>query len=183
MTDIPSAALAPTTILWHKPPDVAVQVMLDKAFEGMTEKNRAPSDRSGIPIASPHFKNLVCATQLETGASGLVVFTQDFAVKRKLIRDSAFMEHEIIVDIAGAVSDEQLYALNRPQVKVALNKQTDTITGLRFAIKGYAAGSIAAQCERMGLIIEGMKRLRVGRMPLSSLKIGEWRFLMGYERF
>jgi len=28
-----------------------------------------------------------------------------------------------------------------------------------------------------------MKRLRVGRMPLSQLQPGQWRYLMPYERF
>jgi 23S rRNA pseudouridine2604 synthase len=38
-------------------------------------------------------------------------------------------------------------------------------------------------CESVGLQVEAMKRLRVGRVPLSQLLPGQWRYLMPYERF
>jgi len=28
-----------------------------------------------------------------------------------------------------------------------------------------------------------MRRIRVGRIPLAGLEVGQWRFLMGYEKF
>jgi 23S rRNA pseudouridine2604 synthase len=173
----------PMTILWHKPAGVPSQAISGKACEGMTTANRANTDRSGVRLLQRHLKDQECVTPLETGASGLVVFTQDFPVKRKLIQDNALNEHEIIVDVSGAVSEQQLRGLSRPPMKVAMSKQTDKITGLRFAIKGYAPGSIAAQCQHVGLEIEAMKRIRVGRIPLAGLEVGQWRFLMGYERF
>jgi 23S rRNA pseudouridine2604 synthase len=177
------APILPMTILWHKPSGVPAEATADKACEGITLANRASTDRSGTRLLQRHLKDQVCVTPLETGASGLVVFTQDFPIKRKLIQDNAFVEHEVMVDVAGAVSDQQLRGLNRPPMKVAISKQTDKITGLRFAIKGYAPGSIAAQCQHVGLQIEAMRRIRVGRIPLAGLEVGQWRFLMGYERF
>lgn len=177
------APIVPMTILWHKPSGMPAQGTTDKACAGITLANRASIDRSGIRLLQRHLKEQVCVTPLETGASGLVVFTQDFPIKRKLIQDNAFVENEMIVDVAGEVSEQQLRGLNRPPMKVAMSKQTDKITGLRFAIKGYAAGSIAAQCQHVGLQIEAMRRIRVGRIPLAGLEVGQWRFLMGYERF
>ena len=177
------APILPMTILWHKPSGIPSEATADKAIEGITLASRASIDRSGIRLLQRHLKEQVCVTPLETGASGLVVFTQDFPVKRKLVQDGALNEHEIIVDVAGEASQQQLRGLNRPPMKVAISKQTDKITGLRFAIKGYAPGSIAAQCQHVGLEIEAMRRIRVGRIPLSGLEVGQWRFLMGYERF
>jgi 23S rRNA pseudouridine2604 synthase len=177
------APILPMTILWHKPSGVPSEGTSGKACEGITLASRASTDRSGTRLLQRHLKDQVCVTPLETGASGLVVFTQDFPVKRKLIQDSALNEHEVIVDVAGEVSEQQLRGLNRPPMKVAMSKQTDKITGLRFAIKGYAPGSIAAQCQHVDLAIEAMRRIRVGRIPLSGLEVGQWRFLMGYERF
>lgn len=175
--------ILPMTILWHKPSGVPSEATSSKACDGIALANRASTDRSGIRLLQRHLKEQVCVTPLETGASGLVVFTQDFPVKRKLIQDNAFVENEMIVDVLGEVSEQQLRGLNRPPMKVALSKQTDKITGLRFAIKGYAAGSIAAQCQHVGLQIEAMRRIRVGRIPLAGLEVGQWRFLMGYEKF
>ena len=54
---------------------------------------------------------------------------------------------------------------------------------LRFALKGEVPGQIAFLCESVGLTVEAMKRLRVGRVPLSQLPPGQWRYLMPYERF
>lgn len=175
--------ILPMTILWHKPSGTPSEGTADKTCEGIALANRASIDRSGIRLLQRHLKDQVCVTPLETGASGLVVFTQDFPVKRKLTQDGALVENEVIVDVAGKVSEQQLRALSRPPMKVAMSKQTDKITGLRFAIKGYAAGSIAAQCQHAGLQIEAMRRIRVGRIPLAGLEVGQWRFLMGYERF
>ncbi len=173
----------PMTILWHKPSGTLSEGMSGKVCEGITLASRASIDRSGIRLLQRHLKEQICVTPLETGASGLVVFTQDFPIKRKLIQDGALVENEVIVDIAGEVSEQQLRGLSRPPMKVAISKQTEKITGLRFAIKGYAPGSIAAQCQHVGLAIEAMKRIRVGRIPLAGLEVGQWRFLMGYERF
>jgi 23S rRNA pseudouridine2604 synthase len=173
----------PMTILWHKPSGVPSQAISDKPFESITLTSRASIDRSGIRLLQRHLKDQICATPLETGASGLVVLTQDFTIKRKLIQDAAFIESEVIVDVAGVVTEQQLRSLNRAAAKVAINKKTEKITGLRFAVKGYEPGVLAAQCQHLDLDVLAMKRLRVGRMSLAGLEVGQWRFLMGYERF
>jgi 23S rRNA pseudouridine2604 synthase len=54
---------------------------------------------------------------------------------------------------------------------------------LRFAFKGTHPGLIAYVCERAGLQIASMKRLRVGRVALSGLPEGQWRYLQDGERF
>ena len=163
------------TILWHKPSGAPCA--------DMALASRASTDRSGIKFLQRHLKDQLCVTPLETGASGLVVLTQDFLVKRKLIQDNAWIEHEVIVEVADLVSEQQLRTLHRPPMKVSINKQTEKITGMRFATKGYTPGSIATQCQHAGLTIEAMRRIRVGRIPLAGLEVGQWRFLLGYERF
>jgi 23S rRNA pseudouridine2604 synthase len=59
----------------------------------------------------------------------------------------------------------------------------DARTGLRFAVKGGEPGRIASACERVGLAVVGMKRIRVGRVPMAGLEPGKWRFLLAHERF
>ena len=54
---------------------------------------------------------------------------------------------------------------------------------LRFALKGEVPGQIAYMCESVGLKIEAMKRLRIGRLALGPLQPGQWRYLMPFERF
>jgi 23S rRNA pseudouridine2604 synthase len=44
-------------------------------------------------------------------------------------------------------------------------------------------GYIANLCAHYELKVQGVKRLRVGKMPLAGLAPGQWRFLQPHERF
>jgi 23S rRNA pseudouridine2604 synthase len=67
--------------------------------------------------------------------------------------------------------------------KVSLSSQTDAVTGLRFALKGCTPDQIAQMCDSVRLRVVGMKRIRVGRVPLAGLPVGQWRHLLAYEQF
>jgi 23S rRNA pseudouridine2604 synthase len=54
---------------------------------------------------------------------------------------------------------------------------------LRLAIKGCRPGQVQHLCERAGLQVKSMRRLRLGRISLAGLPAGQWRYLLGYERF
>ena len=54
---------------------------------------------------------------------------------------------------------------------------------LRFALKGIRPGQITSMCEAVGLRVEAIKRIRIGRVPLAKVPEGAWRFLQGWERF
>ncbi len=186
MLDLPDAQTGqsaprpqPLTILLHKPSGVAY----DEAGELLIAEHRSPTDRAGIALARAQLKKLPCITPLETGASGLLVFTQDPAIHRKLVLEAAHNEHELMVHVAGEVSPEQLRELLHPKMHVSISTHKEGLTGLRFAVKSYRAGDIANYCARAGLAVEAMKRLRIGRMPLAGLLPSQWRGLMGYERF
>jgi len=70
-----------------------------------------------------------------------------------------------------------------PAINVSVNSTTEGLTRLRFAFKGAHTGLIAYVCEQAGLQIVSMKRLRVGRVALSGLPEGQWRYLQDGERF
>jgi 23S rRNA pseudouridine2604 synthase len=170
-------AVPPVTLLLHKP-------------AGLRNEDAAPllvpanlHAMSGTPALLPrHVSGQRCMTPLDTGASGLLLFTQEWRIERKLVEDAAFIEHELMVDVAGEVSPQQLAQLDRQPARVSISRATDGRTGLRFAVKGLAVGQIAHQCERAGLVIETMKRIRIGRIPLAGLPPGQWRYLQPHER-
>jgi len=56
-------------------------------------------------------------------------------------------------------------------------------TRLRFAIKAMQPNQIAQMCTRVGLSVVGMKRIRIGRIPMGKLVPGQWRYLPAGERF
>ncbi|MCJ0761955.1 RNA pseudouridine synthase [Variovorax terrae] len=186
------APLEPVTLLLHKPPGFDAADGPRPAGQLLMAASHAqPQDRSGIRPLKRHFMQLQCVTPLETGASGLVVFTQEWRVARKLTEDAALVEHEIIVEVAGPVTPETLARLNHapaggrgaPAPRVSLNQQTAAGTRLRFAAKGHTPGQIAWLCGEAGLQVTGMKRIRIGRVPLASLPAGQWRYLAAHERF
>lgn len=149
-------------------------------------------DPTDTPVLKRHFNNLEADIELENGASGLVVFTQDWRTTRKLTEDMGTMEHEFLVEVKGEVAPEALkpigYALkdernDLPSVKVSVNSSTPEMSRLRFAIKGSHPGLLAHLCGLANLQILAMRRIRLGRVTLADLPVGQWRFLAGYEKF
>ena len=187
------------TLLLHKPAGyesrdaarASGDAGIPTAAQLLTLANRSPADRSGIRPLKKHFAALELATPLATAASGLVVFTEDWRVLRKLREDARLLEHEVVVEVSGQIKPGGLERLNRidhgftyqgaplPPAKVSWQSEAR----LRFALKGEMPGQIAYLCESVGLSVEAMKRLRVGRVPLSQLPLGQWRYLTPQERF
>ncbi len=197
--------LSSITLLLHKPAD-----WVDGSEESLAKLNRnarrahfddartllvaakhIAKDPSGIRMLQRHFKQLTCDVPLENAASGLIVFTQDWRIQRKLTEELGSMEHEVIVDVQGEVTPQTLHLLNRtldsddklPQVKVSVNSATPERSKLRFAIKGAHRGLIAYLCERAKLEILDMRRIRLGRVALSDLPVGQWRYMGAHEKF
>ncbi len=201
--------LASITLLLHKPPGFDAMAALGTqrpqgrghgAIEPAQRLLNASShfaqgsslDPSNERVLKRHFANLSACVPLESAASGLVVFTQDWRVARKLTEDAALIEHELMVEVAGVVSPEALQKLNHsgkkedaavPPVKASISSTSDESTRLRFALKGSHPGLVAWLCERAGLEIQNMKRIRIGRVGLGQVPVGQWRYLLPHERF
>jgi len=175
--------LEPVTILFHQA--VAVNMNPDTQICADT---RAADDASGIHMLKQHFVRLTPCTPLEPNAGGLLVFTQDWRVARKLNEDAAKIEQEYVVEVAGEIAPDGLKRLNHglsfngralPPIKVSWQNETR----LRFALKGVQVGQIAHMCKSVGLQVLAMKRIRLGRVSMAKLQPGLWRYLMPHERF
>lgn len=176
-------ALTPITLLLHKPGGAAPEVHPDQ---------RAPDDLSGIRALKRHFSQLVIPAPLPREASGLVVLSQDGRILRKLTEDAATIEQELIAQVAGEATPQQVQRLchgltfNRqplPPIKVSVNSASQQETRLRFALKGVLPEHVPGMCDAVGLRLLGLKRMRIGRVSLGPLPVGEWRYLMPHERF
>lgn len=190
----PQTSLAlpqPITILLNKP--VAIDAPFEIAPSAsllllLGAQQQAAEDRSGIQYLKRHGSGLTLATPLEASASGLVVLTQDWRVARKLIDDAARVEQEFIVEVKGELGEQGLELLNhglswngKPLAPMKVSWQNET--RLRFALKGVQRGQLSYLCEKVGLTVLNIKRIRVGRIPMAGLPLGQWRYLMEYERF
>ena len=181
LKDASLLAPAAVTLLLHKP----------AGFEAdLARATRSPDDRSGITPLKKHLAAEL-VTPLALPSNGLVVFTNDRRVSRKLVEDASALEYEVVVEVAGNIKSGGLERLNRsdhgftfngkllPPTKVSWQSEAR----LRFALKGEKPGQIAYFCESVGLTVTGMKRLRLGRLALSGLPVGQWRYLLPTERF
>ncbi len=158
----------------------------------LTPAQHWKDDASDTQVLKRHFQHLEADVELETGATGLVVFTQDWRTTRKLTEDMAQMEHEFLVEVQGEVAPEALkpiaHALKDerlalPPAKVSVSSSAPNMSRLRFAIKGSHPGLVAYLCEKAGLELVSMRRIRIGRVALSDLPVGQWRYLGAHERF
>ncbi len=158
----------------------------------LTPQNHWEHDTSEIRTLKRHFNDLEADVELETGASGLVVFTQDWRTTRKLSEDLGVMEHEYLVEVKGEVEPDALkpigYALkddrnNLPQVKVSVSSSSPEMSRIRFAVKGSHPGLVAYLCGEANFEILAMRRVRLGRVTIADLPVGQWRYLADYEKF
>ena len=190
-------ALSPVTLLLHKPVGLvadAAEGRVSAAQALLTLANHSPNDRSGTRPLKKHFTQLTLCTPIDPRASGLVVWTQDWRVARKLKEDAAVIEHELTVEVEGEVTPQALAKLCRPvsdrgqllpAAKVSVGSQAEdgARTALRFALKGERPGQVDHLCETAGLVIQSVRRIRIGRVPMQQLAPGQWRYLAEHERF
>jgi 23S rRNA pseudouridine2604 synthase len=169
----------PVTILLHKPAGLHGKAALDSL-----QQDTLFQTGLGERFLKRHLSRLTPAMPLETLASGLVVFSQDWRVVRKLGQDSDRIEQEYVAEVTGAIADDGLARLNAggsPKAPIKASWQSEA--RLRFAGKGMVPGQIEALCAKVGLQVTGLRRLRIGRVALSGLPVGQWRYLRDSERF
>ncbi|MBT9567253.1 MAG: rRNA pseudouridine synthase [Thiobacillus sp.] len=186
--DADPAQIEPVTLLLNKPVGMSMREGDLAALKLLTPATLWADDASGIAPLKIHFSQLAAGIPLETDASGLVVFTQDWRIARKLTEDAATLEHELIVEVSGQLAPNGLKRMNTgvafndrtpPAIKVSWQNETK----LRIALKGCQIGQIVHLCEAAGLEVVSMKRIRLGGVSLGKVPEGQWRYLREGERF
>jgi 23S rRNA pseudouridine2604 synthase len=203
----------PVTILLHKPAGYEAGRDAPLPMALITTASRSPGDRSGIRMINRHFAKQTLMLPLEKEASGLVVMTQDFRVERKLREDASKVEQEFVVEVkfaaggpspatkaadddadepeSDAMTELRASILNRLNRGIAYKERLPAYlkaswqneTRLRFAIKDARPGQITFMCEAVGLKVVSMKRIRIGRIPMAGMQVGQWRYLGKEEKF
>lgn len=142
-----------------------------------------------IPKYHPSiFTGLAPAGRLDIDSTGLLVFTQDGRIARHLIGDDSQVEKEYLVRVDRLPNHIELQRLNfglsldgqqlRPAKVEVLNDGQ-----LRFILREGRKRQIRRMCEIVNVQVLALKRVRIGRIKLGHLPMGQWRFLMDNERF
>ncbi|MCC6144654.1 MAG: rRNA pseudouridine synthase [Candidatus Hydrogenedentes bacterium] len=179
------------TILLHKP----LGYVSGQAEDGYTNAasligptSRHKGDRSGIQYSTKHRLNLAPAGRLDIDSTGLLVLTQDGTVARTIIGSESAVDKEYLVRVSGEVTTNALARLChgleldgrqlRPaQVTRAKGEQ------LRFILREGRKRQIRRMCELVGLKVEALQRIRIGKVHLGDLPYGKWRYLGPGENF
>ena len=183
------------TVLLHKPVGW-VSGQPEDGYEAavalVTAANQWDGDRSGIRFNAGHLRHLAPAGRLDIDSTGLLVLTQDGRVARHLIGDETRVEKEYLVRVervdGAPVQGTDLGPLRhgleldgvalRPAQASWQNEQQ-----LRIVLREGRKRQIRRMCELVGLKVLGLKRVRIGSVPLGPLPEGRWRYLRDDERF
>ena len=177
-------AAEPATLLLHKP----AGVVYDTTPRLATPATHTEGDDPSIRVLKRHFVRLTPLMPMDDEASGLVVLSQDGRVWRRLSEDADTIEQEFVVEVQGELApyglpqlcDGMLYQGRAlPRAKVSWQNENN----LRFAIKAVRPGQLQHMCAQVGLEVLSIRRLRIGRIALSRMPVGEWRYLPVGERF
>lgn len=133
-------------------------------------------------------KGLAPAGRLDIDSSGMLVLTQDGRIAKLLIGENSPIEKEYLVRVEGKLSFDDLDLLRHGLIldgqalkpaKVSWQNEDQ----LRFVLREGRKRQIRRMCELVGLKVLGLKRVRIGRISLGPLPVGQWRFLRPEERF
>lgn len=139
-------------------------------------------------IPEEYHQGLSTAGRLDIDSKGLLIFTQDGAVVKKLIGPNCGMEKEYLVRVEGNITEQMIkqlsfgLQLDGSPLKRANIKQLETNV-LQFILREGKKRQIRRMCDLVSLAVVGLKRVRVGKVRLSNLPDGKWRFLKKSESF
>ena len=141
------------------------------------------------PVFHPAcLRGLAPAGRLDIDSTGLLVLTQDGRIARRLIGDESTIDKEYLVRVAGHLDDRGLALLRhglsldgQPLKPAQVDWQNPE--QLRFVLTEGKKRQIRRMCEQVGLKVVGLKRIRIGRVVLGPLPVGQWRYLGTHERF
>lgn len=172
------------TLVLNKPIGyVSAQPEPDKipAIRLITDQNQFVKP-GGRRLKQGDLKGLAVTGRLDIDSQGLLLFTQDGRLAKRIIGEETKIEKEYLVRVQGTLPDDKLKLLRhgleldgkalKPAQVEWLNEDQ-----LRFVLKEGKKRQIRRMCELVGLKVTGLKRVRLGKLKLGDLPEGKWRFL------
>ena len=159
--------------------------------------NHWREDRSKTRFNFSQLKGLAPCGRLDIDSIGLLVLTQDGRIAKHIIGEDSEVDKEYLVRVVyGAV--EKDVERHFPEDKLALLRHGLSLDDqallpaevdwqnpeqLRFVLREGKKRQIRRMCEAVGLHVVGLKRIRIGKVTLGNLPVGQWRYLGANEGF
>ncbi|PSJ17704.1 pseudouridine synthase [Nitrosomonas supralitoralis] len=146
------------------------------------------SHQSAKRFQPAHLRNLAPAGRLDIDSQGLLVLTQDGRIAKQLIGENSRIDKEYLVRVEGALPPAKLALLNHGlnldgQALKPAQVSWQNRDQLRFILHEGKKRQIRRMCELVNLKVTGLKRVRIGKVQLSNLPEGQWRYLEDGEKF
>jgi 23S rRNA pseudouridine2604 synthase len=179
------------TILLNKP----ISYVSGQAEDGyqpaivlIKPENRWAHDTAQQRFVREHLSGLAPAGRLDIDSQGLLVLTQDGRVAKQLIGEDSPIDKEYLVRVTGKLVGNGLNMLNHGLSLDGKKLKPAKVTWqnedqLRFVLQEGKKRQIRRMCELVGLKVTGLKRVRIGKVKLGDLPVGQWRYLREDERF
>ncbi len=154
----------------------------------LDEATHWAEDPSPIRFHRSQFIGLAPAGRLDIDSQGLLVLTQDGRIAKRLIGEDSTVDKEYLVRVQGKLESSGLALLCQglkldgeylKPAKVTWQNEDQ----LRFVLREGKKRQIRRMCELVGLTVTGLKRIRIGKVKLGQLPIGQWRYLGENEQF
>ncbi|MGA0114968.1 MAG: pseudouridine synthase [Burkholderiales bacterium] len=182
---------ARVTVLLHKPIGYVsgqAENNYQPAVTLVNSRTQHRSRRDEARFDPRHLRGLAPAGRLDIDSTGLLVLTQDGRIAKQLIGENSKVEKEYLVRVTGKLSREGLALLNHG---LSLDGETlrpaevswQNSDQLRFVLRQGKKRQIRRMCELVGLVVTGLKRVRIGKIMLGDLPVGQWRYLRPDEQF
>lgn len=180
------------TIILNKPPGY-VSTFNDPKHKhalSLIQKNNFYTPKntkdSSYPMSYKDFEQakLGPAGRLDALSRGLMIYTQDGTLAKKIIGEASTTDKEYLVKVSGVITDQKLkklcyglsldgQKLKRAEVTL-LNKNNKT---LKFILTEGKNRQIRRMCQLVDLTVIDLQRIRIGKLHLDDLPEGQWQFL------
>ncbi len=131
-------------------------------------------------------KRLFPAGRLDMYSDGLMILSDDGETVNRIIHPSHNLTKTYVARVTREVTDDDVVSLSSPIEIDGKATHPATVcrkeaTTLEFTIKEGRNRQIRRLCERAGLKIKRLTRVRIGEISDETLKPGKWRFLTASE--
>ena len=155
----------------------AVRLVNDRTQFGLQKRILQKGDLKGLAVVG----------RLDIDSQGLLIFTQDGRLAKRIIGEETKIEKEYLVRVSYIGPEKKLPAEKLKLLNHGLSLDGEKLKPakvewvnddqLRFVLKQGKKRQIRRMCELVGLEVKGLKRVRVGKLVLGKLPEGRWRFL------
>jgi 23S rRNA pseudouridine2604 synthase len=155
-------------------------------------ENRWAEDKLPLQFSAAQLKSLVPAGRLDIDSTGLLILTQDGRIAKTLIGEDTSVEKEYLVRVkytkGAKLPEHELKRLNHGltldgKALLPAKVRWQNEDQLCFILREGKKRQIRRMCEMVGLQVLALKRVRIGRVKLGNLPMGQWRYLGNDELF